>query len=188
MSSIRIFLAVTLPDEIKSALADVSRKLQTSGADFKWVRPENYHITVKFLGDVKPEILDAIIGCVKSALQDIQAFSINISGTGSFMKHGAPCVIWVGMQQDSGQLGVLSDKIDDLLSTLGFEKENRAFSAHITLGRVRSARGAEKLCDLLVATKDISIGFMKINGISIMKSDLKPDGPVYNILQTVEIG
>lgn len=187
MSSIRLFLAVTLPDEIKSALTDVSRKLQTSCADVKWVKPENYHITVKFLGDVKPEMLDAIIECIRAALKDTTSFDMRISGAGAFMKHGAPSVIWVGTKQGSEQIGAISSRIDDLLSTLGFEKENRAFSAHITLGRARSARGAEKLCDLLVSMKDISIGFMKVNNIAIMKSSLKPDGPVYSTLKTIEI-
>ncbi|MHB1457349.1 MAG: RNA 2',3'-cyclic phosphodiesterase [Armatimonadota bacterium] len=188
MTSIRIFLAVILPDEIKSALANVSRELQVSGADVKWVKPENYHITMKFLGDVKPEMLNVIIGCVKTALKDTQSFSIKIHGAGAFMKHGVPGVIWAGIDQNSGQLGIISGRVDDLLSTLGFEKENRAFSAHITLGRARSAGGAEKLRDLLVSMKDISIGCMNVNSISIMKSDLKPDGPVYCILQTIEIG
>lgn len=184
----RIFLAVTLPDEIKSALADVSRKLQTSCADVKWTRSENYHITVKFLGDMKPEMLDSVIGCVKTAVKDIRPFSIRISGAGAFMKRGIPGVIWIGTQDDSGQLGIISGRIDDLLSDLGFEKENRAFSAHITLGRARSAGGADKLRDLLNSMKDTGIGCLSVNSISVMKSDLRSDGPVYSTLHTIELG
>jgi 2'-5' RNA ligase len=187
MNSIRIFLAITLPDEIKSALADASRKLQTSSADVKWVKSENFHITIKFLGDVKPDMLNTITECIRAVLCEVKSFNVRISGVGAFMKSGAPNIIWAGIQQDSGRLGTISGKIDDSLSTLGFEKENRSFSAHITLGRARSARGAEKLRDLLISMKDINIGFMKVNSISIMKSDLKPDGPVYSILNTIEI-
>lgn len=185
MNDIRVFLAVLLPDEIRATLADVGRKLQASGADMRWVAEDNLHITIKFLGDVRPTAVCVIAQAVQTACEGIEPFAVAITGVGAFMKSGAPGVIWAGMSQGGGRLGLLAEKIDEAISALGFEKEKCPFLAHITFGRARSVRGAAKLQKLLDCLKDTNIGSVKIDSIAVVKSELKPNGPVYSTLNTI---
>lgn len=177
MDKIRTFVAVRLPAEIRRRLMLVEKRLMQSGADVKWVPEENFHITLKFLGDVEQNRLSAVKDAVGRAVEGASAFDLSLAGVGAF---GRPLrVVWVGIASGKDELKSLAKRVEDELAGIGFPAEDRPFSAHITLGRVRSPRGIEKLSACIESLNDEPVGDVHVDGASVMKSELRREGPAY---------
>ncbi|MHB0998800.1 MAG: RNA 2',3'-cyclic phosphodiesterase [Armatimonadota bacterium] len=187
MDKIRAFIAVRLPDHAKIGLAGIEKKLMASGADVKWVAEENFHITLKFLGDVEIARLDAVIEAVRSAADGIESFEAELSGTGAFPRPSRPSVVWVGITSGGEQLKVLADRIESALEPFGFAREARGFSPHITLGRTRSQRNVERLQEAISALKHECVDNFRVNSIAVVKSTLKPSGSVYTVIEEIAL-
>lgn len=183
----RCFVAIELNEKIKKELGSFIEELRPIGPELKWVRPENLHITLKFLGEVKEEKIDRI----KKALQDIlkprKPFTIKIKGTGHFPEKKRPRVIWAGVE-DSEDLFSLQKEVEGSLSGLGFREEEREFRGHITLARVKDPSGIEKLLERISLFKEKDFGIQEVNEIVLMKSDLRPDGARYERMAVFLIG
>jgi RNA 2',3'-cyclic 3'-phosphodiesterase len=184
---IRTFIAVDVPSEIKDKIYDIVEELKKVGVGVKWEEKEKFHITLKFLGDVNEEAIDSIYRVLSDALKGFGKFSVNYRGIGCFPDVKRPRVIWVGCVDNSGKLFELQKIVEERLSELGFEKEEREFHPHITLGRVKNLKNVERLIN-----KIESINFetepAEIAEVLIMKSDLKPSGSVYTILKKIKLG
>jgi len=187
MNEIRLFFAVLLPEEIRNEIAKIINKLRLVNADVKWTSVENLHITLKFLGDTDIMMTDDIVGIVQNKLSDIGSFVIDIAGIGTFGKPSNPSVIWMGIDDSSAKLKNIFEIIDSSVSNFGLMKEKRNFTAHITLGRIRSAKNIGKLCEIIHAEEKINIGSVNIKRVSLMKSDLKNSGPAYTAIKEIEL-
>jgi 2'-5' RNA ligase len=185
MDKQRLFMAVSLPDDIKARIGEVIKQLSTSGADVKWVSPENLHITMKFFGDTDPSLVSDIKASCQAACSVIKPFRIDIGGIGSFSRRGIPSVVWVGITEGAAQLALIASRIDEVAAIFGFEKEKRPFSAHITLGRLRSDGKACKLQEVIDACKEKQIGSIDVSAVALMRSDLRPSGPIYTRIDTI---
>lgn len=194
----RAFIAIEISDEIREALAKAEEHLKYSGADVKWVAPENIHLTLKFLGEVD----EARIEKVKATLDEIgkatKPFEMTIKGLGVFPKIDFPRVIWAGLDKGAAESAELAKSIDDELSKLGFERESRPFAAHLTIGRVRSPKNksalAEKLSNLQLTSAERSGASPKgtynlqlIQSITLYKSTLTPRGSIYTKLHEAKL-
>jgi 2'-5' RNA ligase len=182
---IRTFIAINIPDHVREAIDGFQKKLKEYSADVKWVRPESIHITLKFLGDVEIGRIDKMAHAVQDAVNDVEPFTISVSGVGTFPNDRRPRVLWVGVQEGAETLSDLAKKIDHALSTMGFEKEKRKYSAHLTLGRVRSPNYIDK------TVRDMrSMGFesesFAVGSIEVMKSQLLKTGAVYTALHHIK--
>ena len=180
--TLRTFIAVELPDSLHKELAQLETILRRSGADVKWVNPENIHITLKFLGYVTPENIKKIEKLLDGLARPFAPFSITAEGIGAFPKLLYPRVIWVGIKDTSGKIKEIAEKLDDALLKLGFEKESREFTAHLTLGRVRSLKNKEKLKELIEKNPfscDIDI---QVGKVVLFKSTLTQSGSIYTKL------
>ncbi|HUV04612.1 MAG TPA: RNA 2',3'-cyclic phosphodiesterase [Armatimonadota bacterium] len=179
MDKIRTFIAVPIPAEARRRLAEIEEELKTSGADVKWVREENFHVTLKFLAYVEPDCLDRVIRAVESAVKGTAAFDVSLSGVGAFPKASRPSVIWVGIATGAQELKALAERIESATERIGFGREQRPFSAHITAGRARSPKNLDRLREIIERLREEPVGSFRAENVAVMKSELRPTGPIY---------
>jgi len=187
MQPIRTFIAIELNAALQRALAEIQARLQRdpSARAIRWVVPENIHITLKFLGDVEASHIPALERAVARVCQDFAPFTLTIAGAGAFPNTRKPNVIWVGARGQVDIAARLAEQIDAACATLGFAREVRAFTPHLTLGRVkRDASPTERQrIGALIETAQIGdLGELRVERIAVMKSDLTPEGSVYTRL------
>jgi len=185
---IRSFIAIPLPVDIKTHLACLIADLKKTGADVKWVKPENIHLTLKFLGGQDPETLQKIRTILDKLAQDYTDYVMEISNVGGFPKLETPRVIWVGLSSGDKETKLIAKVLDEKINKLGIPKEERAFSSHITIGRVRSPLNRDKLVAGLKICA-IPEGKLKFTAdkITLYKSTLIPGGPVYEVIHETNL-
>jgi len=178
---LRSFIAIELPGEIKASLEGIQQSLKKSGADIRWVKTGNIHLTLKFLGDIEEKSVTAIIHALKGACKNHKIFRVEILGIGTFPAKRSPRVLWAGVN-GNGELGKLQAEIDDAMASQGFDPEKRVFSPHLTLGRFKSSHGRGALMEKMDLIKHESFGLFDVRSIYLIKSDLNPSGAVYSRL------
>ncbi len=185
--ALRCFIAVRIPQQVKKALSEAIDALKKSGADVKWVPEENIHITLKFLGSTDESVVDEIRESLLGRAASYPPFSVRIAGTGYFPAGRRPRVIWVGIE-DSGPLLALQKDVEKAVAVFGFAEEDRPFSPHLTIGRVRSDKRMTEMLKRLDAFKETDFGEIEVGAISVMKSDLRPAGAEYSSLAEIPFG
>jgi 2'-5' RNA ligase len=185
--NLRCFIAIEIPDPVKKEIADVADLLKKYDADIKWVTVENLHITLKFLGSAPENSIAEIRDSLLRAVSSFQPFYIKISGTGVFPNKKFPRVIWIGVD-DGDTLPKLAEDIDLSMSLLGYNREEREFRPHLTMGRVRSKKGTASVMNELDNFKDKQFGLFSVDHIRLMRSELKPKGPEYSCLYELRFG
>ena len=183
---IRTFIAIDIPGSIREKIAGFQAELKRHKADVKWVRPGGIHITLKFLGNVEEQKIDEIEQAVRNAVEGLNAFTLSVGGSGVFPNDRRPRVLWVGVKEGSSILVQLAERIENECAHLGFEKEKRKYSAHLTLGRVRSQKGIGSIIEVM-KTMGFEGESFKVSEILLMKSDLKPTGAVYTVLKRIKL-
>lgn len=176
---VRTFIAVEVPDEIKSAMSGVQAELGKSGAHVGWVRPEGIHLTLKFLGDVEAGRIEGLGRAVEDAVSGLAPFTLDVKGVGVFPNAKAPRVVWLGLGGEVAALAQLYDRVEAACGSLGFPREDRPFRAHLTLGRVKSPQGKDALTRAVAGFEKTGFGTIRADAVSIMKSELRPSGAVY---------
>jgi 2'-5' RNA ligase len=190
MEQLRCFIAVELPEEIKAGLSRLQAKLK-SGNEFpvKWVDPYSTHLTLKFLGNVNADMTSPITEAMKEAA-GVSPLQLEIKGLGVFPNLRRVQVIWVGISGEVEKLLQLQKGIESSLAGLGFAPEARAFTPHLTLGRVReraSADEQQKLGELIAGTKFETALAFKVNAINLMRSQLTREGAIYSRISSVAL-
>ncbi|MBI4735505.1 MAG: RNA 2',3'-cyclic phosphodiesterase [candidate division NC10 bacterium] len=183
----RLFVAVNLPSEVRERLAAVQDRLRRAQADVSWVRAENIHVTLKFLGDVEAKRLERVRPALAEEARAGAPFSMEVSGVGSFGGR-IPRVVWVGVGDGAEPLTRLAGQVEDGLGRVGFPKERRGFAAHLTVGRVRSPRNAEALLAALGEERTEPFGVAEVTQFDLMQSELRPSGSVYSVLEKFPLG
>lgn len=190
MNAIRTFIALELPETVKNKLEELSVQIKKNRLQgINWVSPQNIHLTLKFLGDTSPDLLEKIKTNIFSSAGSYSAIPIVISKLGAFPNLHHPRVIWIGLQAPQ----VLSDlqyKIEESLIPLGFPKETRPFTPHLTLGRVNqniSVQDLTHLISYLSPLQDIELGSGELKTIHFFRSDLKPTGAIYTSLYHINL-
>jgi 2'-5' RNA ligase len=182
----RTFIAVELPENIKKKIEELQAPLKRTNAFVSWVKPENIHITLKFLGEVPEEKINEVFSATEAALKETKKFKMNLKGTGAFPDFRRPRVIWIGTGKGGEELSNMSTKIEEEMEKIGFPKENRKFSPHFTIGRVKSPKGIEKLMELVKST-DFETEDIEVNEVTVMKSQLHPAGAIYTPLKKIPL-
>ena len=184
--SLRAFIAVEIPHEIRQAIheqATVALK-RTIGPLVRWVPPENLHLTLKFLGDISPASVDMLTQMLRAEADAARPFEMHVGGLGSFPSLRRARVLYIGIQAGAG-LEALNHGIESACVRLGYEAEERPFSPHLTLGRVRqevSPADGQKIRAALEGLRIDSLGTARVDSAHLFKSDLKPSGSVYTQL------
>ena len=182
---IRAFIAVELPEALRQEVAAVQSDLEKSDADVKWVEPANLHLTLKFPGDIEEMKAVALQEALGSAVRGVAAFSIELEGLGAFPRLEHPRVLWVGIRSGHEQLIELASRVEKICAELGFPKEERSFSPHLTIGRVRSGNGLSSLIKKMESISFRASAPAPIDHLTLFQSTLSPTGPIYTPLAQI---
>jgi len=184
MPKFRGFIAIDIG--VSSRIVEIENEIKKTAANVKLVKPENMHLTLKFLGDTNEELVDEIEKIMKESVEGIEPFNIQLKGTGVFPKPNYIKVIWIGIQ-NGDQIIPIAQKIDEKISKLGFKKEKRKFSPHLTIGRVKSAKNKDKLIKIIDKYRDVQFSDLKVEFLKLKRSELTPKGPIYTTLKEIKL-
>ncbi len=183
---IRSFIAIEIPDFIRSQIAGLQDEMRRFHAHVSWVNSRNIHVTLKFLGDIQESLVPQIGDVLGEISSRARPFEITIENLGFFPNARRPRVLWVGVT-DPQQLERLFREIEDGLSRLGFAREKRGFTPHLTIGRVRNPGRIREVVGQM-QTLSFQPGSFEAEAVSLIKSTLKPTGAVYESLGRFEFG
>ena len=179
---IRCFVAVEIPEPIQALLKPVQTHLQSQiHRGTSWTKPGNFHLTLKFLGDIHPEASNDVSEALQRVTERHPPFSIAFGGIGAFPNLARPRVIWLGIKQGASTVSRLAKAVNLELADLGFSPDNR-FHPHLTLARLRTATNLEPLKNILRKYDTIVGGSMRVNEIALMQSQLHRNGAIYTPL------
>jgi 2'-5' RNA ligase len=184
---LRTFIAVSLSPSILAGIEKLMRTLQSNGEGVHWVEPQNLHITLKFLGDVPLNDLPQLISTTTQCVSRTDSFDMTLQGFGAFPSWESPKTIWIGCQEGSEELEKLAERINEGLRSLGFPKEARRFSPHLTIGRVKKPTQGSPLMPILDANHNRLFGSCSISEVQIFSSELTRRGPFYTELAAITL-
>lgn len=187
----RTFFAVNLPPNMLDKVDNISKFFmkETSTPALKWVEKDNLHLTIKFIGEVSESKVEQVKHTIVQSLQHHKTFEIEISGLGMYPHQNNPRVVWLGIINEKPLIQI-AQKLDQTLTTLDIKPEQRAFSPHLTIARVR--RNTDKTTAMAIG-KTLSnyqvdpLGAFTIDRVVLYQSQLTPTGPVYSTLHTVHL-
>lgn len=183
----RLFIAIELPDSIKQGIAKVQDELRAAGAIAGWTRPEGIHLTLKFLGEVPEEKASEVMAALTGAVRGSEKLNLEVAGAGAFPNVKVPRVLWIGVTGDIEKLAILQAKVGDAMERLGFEREARTFSPHLTLARVKFPRPRDNWQRKIDSIREVKLGAFEAGHVSLMKSELRREGAVYTEVGRAEL-
>jgi RNA 2',3'-cyclic 3'-phosphodiesterase len=154
-------------------------------SDVAWVAETNLHVTLKFLGQIDDARVPSLVSALAAAAAGLTGFEVGVRGLGAFPSATRPRVVWAGL--DAPQLTALANAVDAALASLGFPRESRPFSAHVTLGRVRESRRPNRALAAALG-RPVDFGFLAVSHVSLMRSELSPRGARYTELAAAPLG
>lgn len=182
MERIRSFVAILLNEEVRAAVAAAIARLKPLAPRVGWVAPPNLHLTLKFLGELPPEALEPVKEGLAEAVAGAAPFSLRFHGLGAFPGLARPRVLWVGVAEGGPAAQALQARVEGALTRRGFAREERPYSPHLTIGRVREPRGLSALQQAITRDAKAEFGRLDVRGLSLMRSDLSPGGSRYTEL------
>ncbi|MDR3570207.1 MAG: RNA 2',3'-cyclic phosphodiesterase [Syntrophobacteraceae bacterium] len=182
--SIRSFIAIDLTATVRQQIIELIEDLRKSDAQVAWVRVEGIHLTLKFLGNIAPQLIEQIKPALMRAACQTGPLRIEPAGCGAFPDSKAPRVIWVGLGGQTGPLAELARRVENELIPLGCKPEERPFRPHLTVGRVKGRLKLHSLQELLVSHAGFAAEPFDAAEIVLYKSELRPDGARYSPLFT----
>lgn len=186
----RCFVAVDPSSTVREAVARAQADLRHGAprADVRWTDPSGFHLTLKFLGEVAESTVPAVEGALAGATAGHPRLALSAERMGGFPSARRPRVVWAGLAGDLETLGRLAAAVETSLAALGFPPEGRPFRGHITLARVRSPRGLDRLARALEAGAGTQMGAWTADDVVLYRSHLKPTGAVYEALARFPLG
>ncbi len=184
---IRIFIATEVSDRIANEIANIQDRLKDSADRVSWVKPGNIHLTLRFLGDIEENRMEEIYRAMLQSVSGIDPHDISVKGIGVFPNLNNPRVIWLGVV-DEEKLKIIYKALERELCMVGFEKEDRNFHPHISIGRVRYLSNKRAFKERIEGLNGIELGNLIIDKILLYKSELKPSGAIHTRLKEAKLG
>lgn len=180
MASLRCFIALPTSPETKNSISAIQKTLTETNADVRWETPDKFHITLKFLGNCEPSKLSLLTSQLELLPRNVSSLRVSYNKVGAFPTEQRPRVVWIGAELDETLMRLQND-VETLCERLGFERENRAFHPHITLGRVKGTKNMGRLTETL---KSLTLEPIQAvcTHFDLIRSDLKPG--VYTVLRS----
>ncbi|MCI0456491.1 MAG: RNA 2',3'-cyclic phosphodiesterase [Gemmataceae bacterium] len=189
MARLRTFIAVDIGKAIRDRAVALQETLTRTGTDVKWVEPENLHVTLLFLGEVDERAVPDVCRVVADGCRQQVTFLVSVEKVGCFPNPRRPRVVWVGVGQGAQELCALHDALEPPLLELGcYRREDRQYTPHITLGRVKSDRPTDKLAAALAKQAGWHGGETLVRELLVLSSELTPKGPIYTVLSRAKLG
>lgn len=189
MSTIRTFTAIELSSEVCSTAVRLIERLRSTPAKVAWSRPDNLHITLKFLGDVQADQIDDVCRAVHEAAAPFTPFDLIVAGVGAFPSLSRPKTIWLGTGEGTEQAVLLFQAIERNLKPLGIPQEHRRYTPHLTLGRVRSIspNSQQLLVEALKKHANLDAGALLVHRVTVFSSTLSRTGAIHETLAHAEL-
>ena len=188
VASVRAFIAIHLPHDVLQAITSVQSALKSRGLKFRWVKAQNVHLTLKFLGDISPADIGGIGRTMAATAGRYKPISLAARGLGVFPGIKRARVVWVGVGGNTEPLGQLQRHLEQGLAEIGFPSENRPFRSHLTVARSKGKIDPRRLGDALREVGQFDAVPFVADRIHLIQSDLRPDGPIYTPLWNVSLG
>ena len=185
---IRAFIAAGIDLPVLSRIGQLTDKLKKTGAGVKWVRPEAMHLTLRFLGSISEEQVDLADRAMIESARLVEPVEVEIKGFGTFPPKKRPRVLWLGLSAGAPELTALSEILEGKLAEQGFPPADKPFSAHLTLGRVKSGRGLKRAMEVLDSETKKSFGSFTVDALNLYQSRLHPEGARYTVLAERALG
>jgi RNA 2',3'-cyclic 3'-phosphodiesterase len=182
----RTFIAIPLPAESRSMLEKMQQSLRVHRAEVRWTAIPSIHLTLKFLGEVDPEIIPKLSESISGVSGEESPFELRLQGLGCFPNLNAPRVIWCGIEGGTESLSRLQHKVESVCAEFGFAREDRTFHPHLTLGRVNGKKNLQPLLDCIKIGSELESSF-QADHFNIYRSVLKPQGAEYTVLKTIAL-
>lgn len=183
----RCFVAIDVTEEVRFSISGAIEQMRGLSKGVRWVPPDHVHLTLKFLGEADNAVLLRIQERLQLLCSRHTQFNLTVRGAGGFPNLRRPNVLWVGIDE-SGPLGLLNRDIEQAMAELGFEREEKRFSPHLTVGRVKSMDGLEAVIREWITFKDAVFGTITVGETLLMKSILKPGGAEYSKIAGFKLG
>jgi 2'-5' RNA ligase len=183
----RLFVGINLPKKQRTRIHRAVRGLRDDPLPVRWIDPDSYHVTLKFLGEVRRTAVEDVQGVLDRVAETTRAFSTCIGGFGAFPTVRRPRVIWVGLQA-TPEFRCMKQDLEWAMGEIGFEAETRAFHPHVTLGRADDAGGAGAFRGLDQRLADLDFGTdIKVHTLDLMRSHLSREGPRYSVVHSARL-
>jgi 2'-5' RNA ligase len=189
---LRAFIAIQLSEELKSQIGELQSELRHHAPELRgvsWVQPDSIHLTLRFLGEIQESQVAELGAVIVRAAVGVGPFTFKARGLGAFPTAQRARVVWLGINDESGRnsLGQLQAAIEQGVIDLGFEPEDRDFSPHLTLARIRERHAAMQLAPTFASERERLVGGMMAESVALMRSELRPQGAVYTPLVEVPL-
>lgn len=184
----RAFLGIGLPDACRSAIARALGPFRAESGRIAWVRDQNLHLTLKFLGEIRPDQVDGLETLLADAAAGVPPFDFDVAGAGAFPSLRAPRVLWVGIAEPLELVGKLQQNIETALSRSGFPREDRPFHPHVTAGRVKGPLPSGWGERFAGALSGIRFGSARAASFQLFESRLSPAGATYTVVREIPLG
>ena len=182
----RIFIGIKMPEEIVAAISQKLKPLKKLSTHIRWVKTDNIHLSIKFIGEVSPNKCSEICHTLTTTPLNIKPFKTNITGWGKFGRQGQLNIFWAGMEY-SPSLEKLYSQVEDLTAGLSIERESRNYTPHITLGRNKTLFNLKQVVSFIDKYADQTISPLAINKFQVFQSELSSSGPTYTIMQEIPL-
>ena len=191
MEQVRSFIAIELPAEVKSGLAQLQVQLKTGKQPaVKWVDPYSIHLTLKFLGNISLDKVSEITKVIEVSAQGTPPFHLEVKNLGAFPNLRRVRVVWVGLNGEVARLSQLQQRLESNLTPLGFAPESRTFTPHLTLARIREQASPEEqqnFGQLIASTTFEAVYAFNVDSINLMRSQLTREGAIYSRLSSIKL-
>jgi 2'-5' RNA ligase len=190
----RAFIAIELSAELKRLISELQAELKHGIPDMvsvSWIRPEAMHLTLRFLGDIEESQVEAITDVLQVGAASLQPFTLEARGVGGFPTPARARVLWVGLSGDEEGMSALRNlqtTIEEGVVEIGCTREDRPFTPHLTLARIKDGRASGPVRRLLMNASDRKVGEFQAGSVSLIKSEPRPTGSVYTSLVEVPFG
>lgn len=183
----RMFVAVPFPTQLKAKLAALQQEFRHLPLAAAWVHEAGFHLTLKFLGEVKSTQIAPILSCITHAAQGFHPFSITLRGVGVFPHESSPRVLWVGIEDETGLLKQVQQTLEARLAQIGFPPDGRPFAPHLTLARLKRIAHRSEWLASLETHREAMLGELEVNRLELMESQLHPSGARYSVVRAVPL-
>ena len=186
-NNIRTFIALELDERIRLKIKKIQDHLKNIDADITWVKPENIHLTLKFLGNVPGESIEKISDAICQVAKNISSFDLELTNYGYFPKNRSPQVLWINVDEGKDSIKKIAAALASPLEAFCEKVDNKEFSPHITIGRVKSNKNISQLLAEFSKPPASLNETQKVRFVTLFKSDLKSSGPEYTVIKRLPL-